>query len=122
MTEYIEREAFLTAQRHLYCENCAKRKGMKNGKVRIVYDIGDAPCRACGIGDVLESIEDAPAADVAPMRRGRWRKAVGTSGVVRMTCTNCGFMRFPENDSREPMFAYCPRCGALMKDGDGDGV
>ena len=57
MAEYIEREAFLAEQRHLYCENCARRKGMKNGKMKFVYEIGDAPCRACGIGDVLDDIE-----------------------------------------------------------------
>jgi len=59
--EYIDREAFLAEQRHLYCENCARRK---NGKGKFVYDIGDAPCRACDICDVLDAVEDAPAADV----------------------------------------------------------
>ena len=64
MSEYIEREAFLTEQRHLYCDNCARRK---NSKGKLVYDIGDAPCRACGICDVLDAVEDAPAADVRPV-------------------------------------------------------
>ena len=48
MAEYIEREAFIESQQHLYCENCARRK---DGKGKFVYDIGDAPCRACGIMD-----------------------------------------------------------------------
>lgn len=61
---YIDREAFLVEQRHLYCENCARRK---NGKGKFVYDIGDAPCRACDIMDVLDAVEDAPAADVRPV-------------------------------------------------------
>lgn len=61
--DYISREAFLAEKRHLYCENCARRKGMKNGKMKFVYEIGDAPCRACGIGDVLDDVEDFPAAD-----------------------------------------------------------
>lgn len=78
MAEYIEREAFLAEQRHLYCENCARRKGMKNGKMKFVYEIGDAPCRACGIGDVLDDIEYYAAADVAPVVRCRdcvyWQK------------------------------------------------
>lgn len=56
----IDADEFLAEQRHLYCENCARRKGMKNGKMKFVYDIGDAPCRACGYGDVLDDIEDAP--------------------------------------------------------------
>ena len=56
----IDADAFIVEQQHLYCENCAKRKGMKNGKMKFVYDIGDAPCRACDIGDVLDSLDDAP--------------------------------------------------------------
>lgn len=60
---YIDRDAFLAEQRHLYCENCARHK---NGKGKFVYDIGDAPCRACDICDVLDAVEDAPAADVVP--------------------------------------------------------
>jgi hypothetical protein len=67
MAEYISREAFLAEQRHLYCENCARRKGMKNGKMQFIYEIGDEPCRACGYGDVLDDLEDFPAADVRPV-------------------------------------------------------
>jgi hypothetical protein len=66
---------------------------------------------------VEDEIINFPAADVAPVRHGRWRKAMGDSGVVRMTCTNCGFYRFPENDIRERMFNYCPNCGAKMDGG-----
>lgn len=64
MKEYIEREAFIESQQHLYCENCARRK---DGKGKLVYDIGDAPCRACGIMDVLDAVADFPAADVRPV-------------------------------------------------------
>lgn len=58
--DLIDRDEFIAEQRHLYCENCERRKGMKNGKMKFVYDIGDAPCRACGYGDVLDDIDDAP--------------------------------------------------------------
>ena len=64
MTDYIDREAFISDKRKQYCADCDKRKGMKNGKMRFVYDIGDAPCRACGIDDMIGDIEDFPAADV----------------------------------------------------------
>lgn len=61
-------------------------------------------------------IDSVPAADVVEVRHGRWREAMGDSGVVRMACTNCGFYRFPEYDVRERMFNYCPHCGAKMSD------
>ena len=56
----IDRDAFIAAQRHLYCDNCDRRRGMKDGKLtkKFMYAIGDAPCRACYIDDVLDSLED----------------------------------------------------------------
>lgn len=44
------------------CEKCDRRRGMKDGKLtkRFVYEIGDAPCRACEIGDMHDYLEDAP--------------------------------------------------------------
>ena len=67
MAEYIEREAFLTQKREQYCKDCARRKGMRNGKYKTLYEIGEAPCRACEIDDVLNDVEDFPAADVRPV-------------------------------------------------------
>lgn len=67
MAEYIEREAFLEQKREHYCNNCARRKGMRNGKYKTLYEIGEAPCRACEINDVLNDVEDFPAADVRPV-------------------------------------------------------
>ena len=62
--EYIEREAFVESQHNIYCVNCDRRKDSKG---RFVYFVGDAPCRACGIMDVLDAVEDFPAADVRPV-------------------------------------------------------
>lgn len=67
MADYIEREAFVEQKRKQYCEDCYKRKGMKNGKYKTLYEIGEAPCRACGINDMLNDVEDFPAADVRPV-------------------------------------------------------
>ena len=64
MAEYIEREAFIESQHNIYCVNCDRRKDSKG---RFVYFVGDAPCRACGIMDVLDAVEDFPAADVRPV-------------------------------------------------------
>ena len=64
MPDYINRDALVEEQRNLYCKNCAKRKGMKNGKMRTLYAVGDVPCRSCGIGDVLDEVEEYPTVDV----------------------------------------------------------
>lgn len=64
---YISREAFLADKRKQYCADCDRRKGMKNGKLKFCYEIGEAPCRACRIDDVLDDVEDYPAADVRPV-------------------------------------------------------
>lgn len=61
MAEYINRTAFLEQYRSLYCSDC---DGRKNAKWKIVYEIGDAPCRACDIGDMLDAVEDFPAANL----------------------------------------------------------
>ena len=64
MDDYISRKTFIEQKRKLYCENCSRRKDSKG---KTVYEIGDAPCRSCGIGDVLDDLDDFPAADVRPV-------------------------------------------------------
>ena len=61
MSDLIDREAFLKQERKYYCEDCDRRKGMKNGKLTLCYEIGEAPCRACWCDDVLTDLEDFPA-------------------------------------------------------------
>ena len=67
MSELIDRQAFIERERKLYCEDCDRRKGRKNGKLTICYEIGDAPCRACWLDDALGDLEDFPTA--SPWRR-----------------------------------------------------
>lgn len=114
---YIEREAFLAEQRHLYCENCARRK---NGKGKFVYDIGDAPCRACGIMDVLDAVEDAPAADVQPVVRGTWTDAAFTADNLYdmhgMLCQIRGYICSCCHEFSLARFNFCPNCGATMEE------
>lgn len=108
MAEYIDREAFLDAKRKLYCADCARRKGMKNGKFKTLYEIGDAPCRACGVNDVLEDVEDFPAADVVEARHGHWHVSFNVeTGAYDAICSNCDRFVIPAEDM--PMFNYCPQ-------------
>lgn len=56
----IDADALINEAMERYCSDCERRKGVKNGKWKIVYSIGDAPCRACGTGDMIDELEDAP--------------------------------------------------------------
>ena len=64
-------------------------------------------------GRARELIKQAPAADVAPVRHGRWKN--GGNGLYD-TCLACGkeiYLAIPMN--------YCPNCGALMREvGNGE--
>ena len=63
MSELIDRQAFIEQDRRLYCEDCDRRKGTKNGKPNVIcYDIGEAPCRSCWLDDALTDLEDFPTA------------------------------------------------------------
>lgn len=128
MAEFIDKQEFLEEQRHLYCENCAKRKGMKRGKMQFVYEIGDAPCRSCGYGDVLDDLEDFPAADVRPVCHGRWVKARGSwctpGGDPVWECSECGKGKHVYGiehgtygaDVADGQWVSCPNCGAQMEE------
>lgn len=63
----------------------------------------------CSIETVLEYAVNLPAADVAPVRHGRWE--------CQKPCPVCGENRFKGLDADiwadwEP--PYCPNCGAKM--------
>ena len=63
--------------------------------------------------DALALIEEFPAADVSPVRHGRWKN--GGNGLYD-TCTACGeeiYLAIPMN--------YCPNCGACMDKEDEHG-
>ena len=58
----------------------------------------------------LDGCPLVPAADVQPVRHGRWTKTIGENGVTSACrCNLCGF-----EDNRYSLFNYCPNCGAKM--------
>ena len=100
MDEYISREETIKRIKECYCTGCNSYNGVR--------------CRACGTGDAIDMIEDTTAADVAPVRHGRW---------VDNHCTACGMMPMGDEmwklcDFEPPRFEkfmdYCPSCGAKM--------
>ena len=86
MDEYIKREAAIEAVKHAWA------KGLEPSQY----------------------IENIPAANVAPVRHGRWE--VGY--VHDRVCSCC---RHPDNDFDDYAHKFCPHCGAKMDGGLTDG-
>ena len=105
MDEYISREETIKRIKECYCTGCNSYNGVR--------------CRACGTGDAIDMIEDAPAADVAPVVHGRWEydgPTINTYGMVK--CTVCNWWTI--DPSVSTVYHYCPNCGAKMDGGDSD--
>lgn len=63
-------------------------------------------------------IEDAPAADVAPVVHGRW---VSVAGKRDRICSRCLHNEPYKNaDDDAEVFEFCPHCGAKMDGGVDD--
>ena len=62
---------------------------------------------------------DIPSADVAPVRHGRWKPFDRTYGRTIFACSVCGDCTDVPTEMGEPIFGYCPNCGARM-DGESD--
>ena len=114
MAEYIDRDAFLEQERAWYCNNCDMRK---NSKGKMVYEIGEAPCLACHINDILNDVENCPAADVVERKTGSWRHYEG-----ELTCSECAVTIYDDIMSLlgDDVPRFCPNCGAQMIGGDDD--
>lgn len=65
--------------------------------------------------DIYSAIDNAPTADVAPVRHGRWEVVVGSNGKEYMVCTRCR-----KQQDLTGVFSYCPNCGAKMDGGAED--
>ena len=65
----INADALIDEVRSFHCADCGRRKGMKKGKLTFVYEIGEAPCRACEICDAIDYLENAHTVDAVPVVR-----------------------------------------------------
>ena len=59
--------------------------------------------------DVISIIENIPAADVAPVRHGRWEKHGS-----KWQCTGCKVLMSIDGTPQENLLYYCPNCGCKM--------
>ena len=130
MAEYIEREAISEEIRKYYYKNPPN------------FSYGEGFDR--GLDRAQRAILDAPAADVAEVRHGRWileahDERVNYRWNVTAECSNCcdekkeiwaGFFpNVPDWLARDTALIdaksvklsnYCPNCGAKMDGGDGN--
>ena len=92
MDEYIKRESFMKR----FCERCNE-------------EMSESPCEPpdCFAREVIKTF---PAADVAPVRHGRWiEKEKYTFGIM-YDCSLCENRILDNGHS----WNYCPNCGARM--------
>lgn len=63
--------------------------------------------------DAIETVKHFPAADVEPVRHGRWNRCFEDwrQQIEGDKCSLCGFEYYGTGISR---FYYCPHCGAKM--------
>ena len=69
--------------------------------------------------DAIYVLDAIPAADVAPVRHGRWiHTDLAAHWYGKDECSEC---TYHEHDRRDlSHFNYCPNCGAKMDGGDGN--
>ena len=95
MAEYIERERTVELLRGLGNREYRKEKGTIQDAIKMI-----------------SHPKYTPAADVAPVRHGRWISKNPHGYEWTFVCSNCGYVDgYPFNDRHN----YCPNCGAKME-------
>ena len=109
MAEYIKREAAIAIIEEKQKELCPVGRygrGYVYGSDREKYDAWD---------EIIDALENIPAADVAPVVHGRWISYLDGDHIMPnryYRCSRCGRVE----SRRQP---YC-HCGAKMDGGDSD--
>lgn len=94
MADYISREAL--------------KEAFDNADADVLEDYGDGACDwGFGMQNIREVINSVPAADVEPVRHGRWVDNEIPDSMLS-GCSACGF------SCGAYSFRYCPNCGAKM--------
>lgn len=109
MVDCISRPAFIADCEGRYCAPCKEQGKDSNGM----------KCRACWVDDMLGEVMDAPAADVEPVRRGRWMdipnayvSVASKNGAYLENATACSECLKVNPSAYKTN--YCPNCGTKM--------
>lgn len=118
MAEYIEREAI----GRVYMGLClAKSKLAKSRKGAAFFQSDLLPETEPTVKELFRLVMAAPAADVAPVVRGRWEESMVSAPdyyglVFGWKCSECGY-NFEDRSKhrKKPSFMkFCPNCGSKM--------
>ena len=90
MSRLIDGDALTQDIMNRYCKECNRRKGLKSGKYRILYEIGEVPCRACEMMDAMEEIDNAPTVDAVEVVRCKDCRYGHIDHCLGETCWICG--------------------------------
>lgn len=116
----IDADALIDVLTQRCCKNCDKRMGTKNGKRRMIYEIGEAPCRACDVDDMKTELEEAPTIDAEPREIGHWLP-YEFGDYHWHKCSVCGkadkYIETIGNGDLQAIRHFCPICGARMDGG-----
>lgn len=84
-------------------------------KLEIAYDMARLD-QKLPISDLQHEVNLIKAADVQPVKRGRWFH-INNDGFIY--CSECNNEAYWDTDYGQQLFDYCPYCGAKMiKDGE----
>ena len=85
---------------------------------KVAVEVVDAVWTVTGdknVAKVWQQLKDLPAADVVPVRRGKWIPENRTMDAF-WVCSACGFPS--EAFAASILYKYCPNCGARNIEGD----
>jgi hypothetical protein len=93
------------------------KDGLRNLKARgtninYVKGLQDA------IDDYLpQIIDDVPTIDAEPVKHARWEQCCNLMGEY-FKCSECGYKAEVPTCMGEPIYIFCPNCGAKMDGGE----
>ena len=68
---------------------------------------------------VEEWLKEQPTVDAVEVVHGQWIRLDAHKGIEQFKCSICRSECYVPTCMNEPMYGYCPNCGAKM-DGDGN--
>ncbi len=115
MAKYIELEAAIAIIEEKQKELCPVGRygrGYVYGSDREKYDAWD---------EIVDALENIPAADVAPVVHGRWIRPHWRNSNYCCDCSECGgeAMHRDYQWNKNGIYPICPNCGAKMDIEDG---